>query len=82
MQRLPAIGDSVRPAHSADYVQGRSSSMASRAFTSLALAAVTLLSGCSMFRSYDTELQAPGNVSGFTNGEVSNSPRHDAKCGP
>ncbi|MDE2032656.1 MAG: hypothetical protein KGI95_06240, partial [Pseudomonas sp.] len=32
--------------------------MASRAFTSLALAAVTLLSGCSMFRSYDTELQA------------------------
>ncbi|CAM3197753.1 hypothetical protein SAMN04490207_3920 [Pseudomonas gessardii] len=32
--------------------------MASRVFTSLALAAVTLLSGCSMFRSYDTELQA------------------------
>ena len=44
--------------------------MASRAFTSLALAAVTLLSGCSMFRSYDTELQATnqqlatGNVDG------------------
>ena len=32
--------------------------MAFRALTPLALAAVTLLSGCSMFRSYDTELQA------------------------
>ena len=32
--------------------------MAFRALPSLALAAVTLLSGCSMFRSYDTELQA------------------------
>jgi len=42
--------------------------MASRAFTSLALEAVTLMSGCSMFRSYDTEQQdtnhqlATGNV--------------------
>lgn len=32
--------------------------MAFRALPSLALAAVTLLSGCSMFRNYDTELQA------------------------
>ncbi|MCP1513496.1 COG3014 family protein [Pseudomonas rhodesiae] len=32
--------------------------MAFRALTPLALAAVTLLSGCSMLRSYDTELQA------------------------
>lgn len=44
--------------------------MALRALTPLALAAVTLLSGCSMFRSYDTELQATnqqlatGNVDG------------------
>ena len=32
--------------------------MAFRALTPLALAAVTALSGCSMFRSYDDELQA------------------------
>jgi hypothetical protein len=44
--------------------------MAFRALTPLTLAAVTLLSGCSMFRSYDTELQATnqqlatGNVDG------------------
>ena len=44
--------------------------MAFRALPPLALAAVTLLSGCSMFRSYDTELQATnqqlatGNVDG------------------
>jgi uncharacterized protein len=44
--------------------------MALRALPPLALAAVTLLSGCSMFRSYDTELQATnqqlatGNVDG------------------
>jgi len=31
--------------------------MASRALTSIALSAVTLLAGCSAFRSYDTELQ-------------------------
>ncbi|RON03857.1 COG3014 family protein [Pseudomonas brassicacearum] len=42
--------------------------MASRALTSIALSAVTLLAGCSAFRSYDTELQqtnqqlASGNV--------------------
>ena len=44
--------------------------MAFRALPPLALAAVTLLSGCSTFRSYDTELQdtnqqlASGNVDG------------------
>ncbi|APC16967.1 hypothetical protein BLL42_14945 [Pseudomonas frederiksbergensis] len=42
--------------------------MASRALTSIALSAITLLAGCSAFRSYDTELQqtnqqlASGNV--------------------
>ncbi|WP_350614106.1 hypothetical protein [Pseudomonas sp. HY7a-MNA-CIBAN-0227] len=44
--------------------------MVSRLFTSLALSAVMLLTGCSMFRSYDSELQATnqqlatGNVDG------------------
>lgn len=42
--------------------------MASRALTSIALSAVTLLAGCSAFRNYDTELQqtnqqlASGNI--------------------